>query len=427
MNECDKAPVYISLLTGGSDKPYVIGLTGALQAEGVFLDLIGSDELDCPEVHDRPGVRFLNLRGSQQQDANFLDKVARILRYYLQLLRYAISAKPKLFHILWNNKFEHFDRTFLMLFYKVVGKKVVFTAHNVNAAKRDENDSTLNRITLRTQYRLADCVFVHTQKAKAELVEGFGIPSARVTLIPFGINNAVPHTNLTSAEAKQELRIANDEKTILFFGRITPYKGLEYVIDAVRELSRTNQKYRLVIAGRPDNCESYWNSIRTDLAQDIESGRVLLRSSFIPDNEVEVYFKAADVLALPYKEIYQSGVLFLAHSFGLPVIAADVGSLKDDIVEGQTGFVFRPADATHLAQVIQKYFASDLYRGLIALRPEIQAYAAERHSWDVVGKVTLQVYANLLGLHSVTPTVVREKSTVLSSQRTASAGSMEQE
>ena len=118
----------------------------------------------------------------------------------------------------------------------------------------------------------------------------------------------------------------------------------------------------------------------------MQSGRVLLRAEFIPDDETEVYFKAADVLVLPYRHIYQSGVLFLGHSFGLPVLAADVGSLKDEIVEGKTGFVFRPEDPVDLARAIEQYFASDLYADLNSRRQEIRDYATERHSWDVVSQ-----------------------------------------
>ena len=125
-------------------------------------------------------------------------------------------------------------------------------------------------------------------------------------------------------------------------------------------------------------------------------GRVLLRAEFIPDDETEVYFKAADVLVLPYRHIYQSGVLFLGHSFGLPVLAADVGSLKDEIVEGKTGFVFRPEDSVDLAKAIERYFASDLYADLNNRRQEIRDYATQRHSWDVVGQMTMSVYASLL-------------------------------
>ena len=89
-------------------------------------------------------------------------KAVRLSTYYLRLLKYAVVAKPRIFHILWNNKFELFDRTLLMLYYRLLGRRVVLTAHNVNAAKRDGRDSLLNRLTLWVQYRLSDHIFVHT-------------------------------------------------------------------------------------------------------------------------------------------------------------------------------------------------------------------------------------------------------------------------
>ena len=154
----------------------------------------------------------------------------------------------------------------------------------------------------------------------------------------------------------------------------------------------------MIIAGRLDarSGERYWNSIRESVNADVQQGRVLLRAEFIPDEQTEVYFKAADVLVLPYRNIYQSGVMFLGHSFGLPVLAADVGSLKEEIVEGKTGFLFKPEDPTDLARTIKRYFASDLFLNLASRRQEIQEYAAARHSWEVVGRMTMGVYAELL-------------------------------
>lgn len=386
----------VALLTGGGDKPYVFGLTLELLSKHAILDLIGSDDLDCPEFRGKPRLNFLNLRGDLRSDVSNLRKAARVSKYYAKLIRYAATAQPRIFHILWNNKFETFDRTLLMLYYRLAGKRIVLTAHNVNAGKRDSKNTLLNRLTLRIQYRLADHIFVHTDKMKLELIEAFGTEEARVTVIPFGINNAVPNTPLTPSEAKQRLGLREGEKAILFFGRITPYKGLEYLITAFRQILTRCSDYRLIIAGRPYNCESYWNTIRESIREDVNRGQIVLRSEFIPDDQTEIYFKAADVLVLPYRNIYQSGVLFLGHSFGLPVLAADVGSLKDDIVEGKTGFVFNSEDPVNLASTIENYFANDLYANLSNRRQEIRDYATERHSWDTVGQVTMKVYANLL-------------------------------
>ena len=78
------------------------------------------------------------------------------------------------------------------------------------------------------------------------------------------------------------------------------------------------------------------------------------------------------------------------------MIAADVGSLKEEIVEGKTGFTFEPKNSKALAHVLQKYFQSDLYQELESRRQEIQDLAAEKYSWTKVAAITIQTYANLL-------------------------------
>ena len=87
---------------------------------------------------------------------------------------------------------------------------------------------------------------------------------------------------------------------------------------------------------------------------------------------------------------------FLAYSFGLPVISTDVGSLREDIVEGVTGFVCRPQDPSDLARTIRRYFESDLFRDLEFRRSEIKKYANERYSWEKVAEITSEVYRRLL-------------------------------
>lgn len=395
MGATSSPEVWVALLTGGADEPYAYGLATALMSQNIALDLIGNDELDRPEFHNDSRVNFLNLRGDQRPGVNFLTKIRRVSNYYAKLIRYAATAQPIIFHILWNNKFEFFDRTVLMAYYKILGKRIVVTAHNVNGAKRDRQDSHLNRLTLRIQYKLSDHVFVHTEKMKQELVDEFDVLETRVTVIPFGINNAVPNTKLTSGEAKRQLGIIDSERTLLFFGNIAPYKGLEDLIAAFKQLQPLGYDYRLIIAGKPKGGDRYWTAIRKGIHQDVVSCRVLLKAEYIPDTETELYFKAADVLVLPYRFIYQSGVLFLGHSFGLPVLAANVGSLKDEIVEGKTGFVFRPKDPKDLARAIERYFESDLYRNLKSRRQEIRDQAMQRHSWGTVSDITSEIYSDL--------------------------------
>jgi glycosyltransferase involved in cell wall biosynthesis len=390
--------IEIALLTGGDDKPYVLGLATALTSHRVLLDFIGSDELNVPELVNNSRLKFLNLRGDQRPEAGRMAKVLRVLNYYLRLIRYAATAKPKVFHILWNNKFEFFDRTLLMLYYEFLGKNIVLTAHNVNISKRDSNDSWLNRLSLKIQYRLSDHIFVHTERMKNELVTEFGVLKGKVSVIPFGINNTVPNTEMTTVEAKRTLGIGIRDKTMLCFGRIAPYKGLEYLIAAFTEVLERDRSYQLIIAGRPKWSESdvYWRRLQQTITENGIRDRIIERIEYIPDEQTELYFKAADVLVLPYTRIFQSGVLFLGYSFGLPVIAADVGSLREEIIESKTGFVFRSRDSSELARTIGKYFESELFRNLENQRTEIRNYANERYSWNKVGDMTKRVYAGLL-------------------------------
>jgi len=389
--------IEVGLLTGGFDRPYVFGLAKALEAKGVCLDVVGGDDVDRPELHAPPRLNFLNLRGDQQPQASLRKKIARVLIYYARLVHYASIAKPRIFHILWNNKFQFFDRTLLMLYYKSMGKRITLTVHNVNAGRRDANDSVLNRLSLKIQYRLANHIFVHTEKMKSELLEEFGVRKGAVTVIPFGINNSVPDTELTSAEAKRRLGIESGLKTILFFGAIRPYKGLEYLVAAFQQIAARHEGYRLIIAGEPRNgLEQYLRDIQETIEKDPSRGRVIQKIEYVPDNETELYFKAADVLVLPYTMVFQSGVLFLAYNFGLPVIATDVGSLGDEIVAGRTGFLCRPCDPLDLAKTIEAYFESELFRALDHRRQEIQDYAIARYSWGVVAERTCNVYAGLL-------------------------------
>jgi D-inositol-3-phosphate glycosyltransferase len=395
------ADLDVAVLTGNKDRPYAFGLVMSLISKGVHVDMIGSNEEDSPELHVTPNLRFLNLRGRQNDADSFSTKLYKLAIYYARLVSYAATSRAAIFHILWNNKIEPLDRTLLMLYYKLCGKKIALTVHNVNQAKRDLQDSQLNRTTLKIQYSLSDHLFVHTRKMKEELLQDFGVPETAVTVIRHPINDAFPNTDLTPAEAKRRLGLKDSEKAILFLGRIKPYKGIEDLLTAFQQLVKRDPSYRLVIAGEPHKgSEAYLDEIGKIVARDFNRGDVILKFGFIPDNQMELYLKAADVLVLPYKDIFQSGVLFLAYSFGLPVVATDVGSFREDIVEGETGFICRPADTADLANTLERYFSSDLYRNLSTRRQDIKDYADKVHSWDAATELTTAAYRQMLGRQS---------------------------
>lgn len=392
------AALRVALMTGGIDRPYAYGMCTALAAKGVVIELLGFDELDIPEIRELPGLKWINLYGGQRTKVGRGKKALRLFAVYARLMRYAATTRAKIFHILWNNRIQLFDRTLLMLYYKLLGKRLVFTAHNVNAGLRDGTDSVLNRWSLHFQYRMLDHIFVHTEQMKQDLLQQFAVQKEKVSVIPFGINNSVPVTEITAWEVKRKLGIHGSDKTILFFGRIRPYKGLAYLVKAFQAIAARDDRYRLIIAGEPkkDSLE-YWREVQKAIGGGPGADRVIQHAHYIGDDETELYFKAADVLVLPYTQIFQSGVLFLSYSFGLPVIATETGSLQDDILPGKTGYTCRPCDETDLAHALVTYFESDLFKNLGQHRSGIADFARRRNSWDHVSEMTCRVYADLLG------------------------------
>lgn len=390
----------VSLLTGGSDKHYASGLLLSLIEKGIEVDFIGSDELNDESILNRDKINFYNLRESGNPDSPFHRKIIRILKYYSKLIKYSYKTDSELFHILWLNKFPCFDRTLLNIYYKVLGKKLVFTAHNIDQQERDGKSTFVNRISLKYLYHIVDHIFVHTAKMKRQLVEKFEISENKITVIPFGINNLVPVTNLKREEAKKRLGLDPKEKIILFFGRIAPYKGLELLISAFEKTVRTDRNCRLIIAGqiKEKHLDEYWKNIQEMISERGLEDSVIQRIEYIPDEEIEVYYKSADVLILPYKHIFQTGVLFIAYYFGLPVIATDVGSFREDIMEGKTGFLCEPNDPVDLSDKIVKFFQSDLYNNPEKHSAYIQDYASKKYSWEKVSEETNNVYKKILAV-----------------------------
>jgi glycosyltransferase involved in cell wall biosynthesis len=281
-------------------------------------------------------------------------------------------------------------------FYRLNGKRVVFTAHNVNAKKRDGADTRANRLTLKAMYSRLDHIFVHTESAKEELMFEYGVVPDKITVIPFGLNTFVPDTPLSKREARAHLGLDADERVLLFFGQIAPYKGLDVLLDAFALLADQEKNVRLVVAGRPKRgCEPYWRTLAASLELHPRRSRLTVTDDFIPDAEVAIFFRAADVLVLPYRAIYQSGPLSLAYRFGVPVIATRIGCFNRDVVPGVTGLLCEPANPHDLARSIRDYFGGPLHRNAEQTRQRIRQIGHETYGWDGIGRSIGEVYARL--------------------------------
>lgn len=150
--------------------------------------------------------------------------------------------------------------------------------------------------------------------------------------------------------AREYLGINKDEKIILFFGFIRNYKGLDILLDAMKELQHTTIK--LLVAGEfYEDRKSYDEQIEKLGIKD----KLILRTDFIPDSEVKYYLCAADMVVQPYRNATQSGVTPLAYHFEKPMVVTNVGGLPSLVPDNKAGLVAEP-NASSIAEKILEYF-----------------------------------------------------------------------
>lgn len=186
-------------------------------------------------------------------------------------------------------------------------------------------------------------------------------------------------------EARKKLGLAIDKKTILFFGLIRDYKGLDLLLEA---FSNLDDQYQLVIAG-----EVYSN---LKLYEDLIAGnknkeRIYFFNRYIPDAEVSAFFSSADVCVLPYRTATQSGITATAFHFEIPLIVTDVGGLKDITGNGKLGLIADRPEVESIQLAIEKYFKFDNRDKFVkAIQKE-----KEINSWDNYANSVL-VFADTL-------------------------------
>ena len=156
-------------------------------------------------------------------------------------------------------------------------------------------------------------------------------------------------------ESKEKMGL-KDKKVILFFGYIKPYKGLDILIKSLPFVLEQMPDAHLLIVG-----EVYGNSkLYYDLINELElNDKVTFRRQFVPNEEVEIFFKAADVLALPYKQATQSGVAQIGFDMGLGAVVTPVGGLPEIIEDKETGIVAKSCSSDDFAQAVVDFFKLD--------------------------------------------------------------------
>ena len=338
------------VIPNGFEPNYTIGFVKGLFAHQVDFLVISSDKTH--ENLIRSNIKSINLRGSQSENRAPIIKILNFLRYYTQLIVFLLRNRGATIHFtgIFSNNNIVFEGIFFNLFFKLISSKYIYTAHNLLPHNKD--DSRFYKLLYSYIYKVPEIIVAHTEAMKMELRKYFGIAREKIKVMSIGLNEEVPITGISKSHARSQLGLSHTDNLLLFFGKIDEYKGLDLVINTLDEFSLGT--FRLLIAGRFANID-YEKKIKQMIRFSKCRNNIHLYDKFILNHDVEVFFRSSDVLIVAYKQIYQSGVLFLSLRFGIPIIATNVGSLKEFIGK-DIGVITKTNDVDGLANSLTYFF-----------------------------------------------------------------------
>ncbi len=261
---------------------------------------------------------------------------------------------------------------------------LVITIHDPTPHSGDKSTKKTPQFVMDWGFKRADRLIVHNEQMRQIVVER-GLPSDRVNIVP-----TVERGDSAGAQDVQE-----DEHSILFFGRIWPYKGLEYLIKAEPLITAQLPNVKIIIAGEGEEFDRY-RRLMTHPEQ------FIVYNDYIPHEQVAELFRRTSIVVLPYIDATQSGVIPTAYTFSKPVVATPVGGIPSMVEHGKTGLLVPPRDERALAEAIIQLMQNRELRhqmGANGKKKVNTEYAAE-----TVAPKTLAVYEQAIRSPFLQPT-----------------------
>ncbi len=297
-----------------------------------------------------------------------LRQPLRQLGLMLDLRRWLRRFQPDVVHIqqghLWLNLLWPLFRRY----------PLVITIHDPRYHSGDRLSQKTPQWVMDLGFHRADRLIVHGQHVKQMAVEQIRLPAERIHVMPM----------LAQGQTAQPPTESNDgESTVLFFGRIWEYKGLDYLIRAEPLITAQVPDVSIVIAGQGEDFARYRQLMR-------HPERFVVYNEYVSDEKRAELFRQARLVVLPYVDATQSAVIPVAYTFGKPVVATTVGSIPEMVEHERTGLLVAPRDEQALAQAIVRLWQDD------ALRHTLGRNARRKAEQDLavadIARQTLNVY-----------------------------------
>jgi len=295
--------------------------------------------------------------------------------FYYQIIKRIQNEKPDIIHAVFE------DSMLGILLYLIKNKyPIVFTEHDPKFHYGERLLVKLNQGIASTLLRRSSkSIIVHGENLKKILIAE-GILEEKIWVIPHGEY---------SFYEKWSTKTKEEDKTILFFGQIEDYKGLDYLIKAVTIVKQIVPELKVIIAGFGDFLKYSKIIDENNLNKFFE-----IHNRYIPDEEVANFFQRSSIVILPYVDASQSGIIPIAFSFKKSVIATNVGSIPEVLDDGINGILLPPRDSNALATAIITLLNN------AQLRNEMGENGYNKmktvYNWDAIAQKTLDGYSTLI-------------------------------
>ncbi|MFC1562510.1 glycosyltransferase family 4 protein [candidate division KSB1 bacterium] len=298
----------------------------------------------------------------------------------IKILFYVLNKNPDVVH------FHQIKIPFIEFWiYKLIkfkNIKLIVTLHDIKPFEYKVITPFLKYI-----YYTADRIIVHSENSVKILKDYISEKRQKnITVLHHGEYSFLSK-NISKKEARNTLGIDSDKKVLLFFGYIRRYKGLDILLESIKILKEKIPDIFLIIAGKDVEGFGKYQKIINEL--NIKN-YLMKKIEYISDDESPVYFSAADIVVLPYKNVYQSGIVFLSYAYSRPVITTNVGGLPDAVENGRSGYLAEPNNPEELAEKIDKIFADP--ENLDKMGKYGYQMAKDKFSWKQAAQKTYNLY-----------------------------------
>lgn len=268
---------------------------------------------------------------------------------------------------------------------RLLGVRIVWTAHNL--VEHERRWPSFERFCKGVLVdHLFDRVFVHWPEARSELREEFGLAEDRDRFVTVTHGHYIRNyeNDVDERTARSRFGIPQDAFVLLFFGGIRSYKRVPELIEAFESIDRDD--VHLLIAGNT------WEDVIHRRIESRATGhpRIHCTLEFIPDEDVQYYMNAADAAVFPFEDIFTSGSVILAMSFGTAVVAPDSEYLGE-IVGDEGGILYDSDDPDGLDAALERIVTED-----VDTMGRRNYESASRYGWETIGAETAAAYQDVL-------------------------------